>query len=61
MVVRNDHVKMQNVEYGLFDKQNVQIRTEELKEGELVVVRAGPFLVGRDQVRPVLLREESRR
>jgi HlyD family secretion protein len=61
MVVRNDHVKMQNVEYGLFDKQNVQIRTEELKEGELVVVRAGAFLVGRDQVRPVLSGEESRR
>ena len=60
LVVRNDRVEMQNVEYGLFDKQNVQIRTG-LTEGELIVVRAGAFLVGRDQVRPVLSGEQSRK
>jgi HlyD family secretion protein len=60
LVVRNDRVEMRGVEYGLFDKKNVQIRTG-LSEGDLIVVRAGAFLVGRDQVRPVLSGKESRR
>jgi len=51
-VVRRDHVETRRVEIGLRSGGLVEIR-EGIKEGDLVVVRAGALLREGDPVRPV--------
>jgi HlyD family secretion protein len=57
-VVRNNQVETRRVKVGLLSGSAAEIR-DGLKEGELVVARAGAFLREGDPVRPVATNEES--
>jgi HlyD family secretion protein len=56
-VVRNNQVETRRVKVGLLSGAAAEIR-DGLKEGELVVTRAGAFLREGDPVRPVTANEE---
>lgn len=53
VVVGNERIETRQVSVGLLSEGSVEVR-EGLKEGELVVVRAGAFVREGDRVRPVL-------
>ena len=57
-VVRDGHVEVRSVQIGLFVGKNIEIRSG-LKNGDLVVARAGAFLRERDPVRPLLVETEE--
>jgi hypothetical protein len=53
VVVGNERVETRQISVGLLADGDVEIR-EGLKEGDVVVVRAGAFVRDGDRVRPVL-------
>jgi RND family efflux transporter MFP subunit len=53
VVVGNERIETRQISVGLLAEGDVEIR-EGLKEGDLIVVRAGSFVREGDRVRPVL-------
>lgn len=58
LVVQEDKVRERQVKTGLLSGENVEIR-DGLREGELVVMRAGSLLRGGDTITPQFLNQQT--